>query len=131
MKLAPITVFVYNRPWHIKQTIESLKKNKEAKKSDLFIFSDGPKNEDDQKKVDEVRKYIKKVNGFKMVTIIERQKNLRLANSIIAGVTEIINKYGKIIVLEDDLIASPYFLKFMNKGLDLYKKEERVASIHG
>lgn len=131
MKLAPITVFVYNRPWHTRQTIEALEKNKLVKKSELFIFSDGPKNEKDKQKVEKVRKYIKEINGFKRVTITERQKNLGLANSIIAGVTEIINKYGKIIVLEDDLLTSPYFLKFMNEGLNFYEKEKKVISIHG
>ena len=131
MKLAPITVFVYNRPWHLKQTIEALKKNKLAKESEVFIFSDGPKDEKDRKKVEEVRKYIKEITGFKKITIAERKKNLGLAESIIAGVTEIVNKYGKIIVLEDDLLTSPYFLKFMNEGLNLYKKKEKVACIHG
>lgn len=131
MKLAPITIFVYNRPAHIRQTIEALMKNKLAKKSELFIFSDGPKNNEDQKKVNEVRKYIKNIRGFKKITIIERKMNLGLANSIIAGVTEIVNKYGKIIVLEDDLLTSPYFLKFMNEGLNFYEKEEKVACIHG
>lgn len=131
MKLAPITVFVYNRSWHIKQTIESLKKNELAKESELFIFSDGPKNENDRKKVEEVRKYLKEITGFKKISITERQKNLGLANSIITGVTEIVNKYGKIIVLEDDLLTSPYFLKFMNRGLNFYEKEKKVACIHG
>lgn len=131
MKLAPITVFVYNRPWHIRKTIEALRKNRLAKESRLFIFSDGLKNEKDLNKVKEVRKYIKAIDGFKTITITERKKNFGLAESIISGVTKIINKYGKIIVLEDDLLPSPYFLKFMNEGLNFYEKEERVASIHG
>ncbi|MFH1827611.1 MAG: methyltransferase, TIGR04325 family [bacterium] len=131
MSLAPITIFVYNRPLHIKQTIEALKKNQFANESELFIFSDGQKDERDQKKVEEVRKYLWKITGFKKITIIERRNNVGLANSIIAGVTEIVNKYGKIIVLEDDLLTSPYFLKFMNEGLNYYEKEKRVASIHG
>lgn len=131
MKLTPIVLFVYNRPWHTLQTIEALKKNVLAKKSELFIYSDGPKDERDRKKVEEVRHYLRKITGFKKITIIERRMNLGLANSIIAGVSEIVNKYGKIIVLEDDLLTSPYFLKFMNEGLDFYEKEKKIASIHG
>lgn len=131
MSLAPITVFVYNRPWHIRETIEALKKNKLARESELFIFSDGPKEEKDRKKVKEVRKYIKTINGFKRITIIERKENLGLAESIITGVTEVVNKYSKTIVLEDDLLTSPYFLKFINEGLNFYEKEKKVISIHG
>lgn len=131
MKFAPIVLFVYNRPRHTQQTVEALRKNLLAKDSKLFIFSDGTKDEKNGKKVDEVREYLQKINGFKKITIIKRKNNLGLANSIIAGVTEIVNKHGKIIVLEDDLLSSPYFLQFMNKGLNFYEKEKRVASIHG
>lgn len=131
LKLAPIALFAYNRPWHIKQTINALKKNIYAKQSELFIFSDGPKNEEDGKKVREVRGYIKTINGFKRVTIIEREENLGLAESIITGVTDIVNKYGKIIVLEDDLITSKYFLQFLNEGLNIYSNENKIASIQG
>lgn len=131
MKLAPITIFVYSRPWHIRQTVKALKKNKLASQSRLYIFSDGPKDKKDLKKVEDVRKYLKTIKGFKNITVTERKENLGLAESIITGVTEIINRYGRIIVLEDDLLTSPYFLKFMNDGLNLYEKEEKVSCIHG
>jgi len=131
MNLAPIVLFVYNRPWHTQQTIEALQKNELASESELFIYSDGSKSDTTALHVKEVRDYIKTINGFKIVTILEREKNWGLANSIIDGVTNIVNKYGKIIVLEDDLVTSPYFLKFMNKNLDVYEKENQVASIHG
>lgn len=131
MFLAPVTIFVYNRPWHIKQTIEALKKNKLARESELFIFSDGPKDEKDKKKVEEVRNYIRSLDGFKDITIRERRKNYGLAESIIAGVTEIVNIYERIIVLEDDLLTSPYFLQFMNNALNRYQGVENVASVHG
>lgn len=131
MEPAPIVLFVYNRPWQTRQTVEALMKNELAKESELFIFSDGAKAEKDLEKVKEVREYIKTIDGFKKVTIIERNKNWGLANNIIDGVTRIVNQYGKIIVLEDDLLTSPYFLRFMNEGLEVYKDEERVASIHG
>ena len=129
--LAPIALFVYNRPWHTQQTVESLQKNELASKSELFIYSDQGKNEETQKDVDKVRKYIINIDGFKKVTIIKRDKNWGLANSIIDGVTTIVNKHGRIIVLEDDLVTSPYFLKFMNESLKIYEKEKQVASVHG
>ncbi|HRU00618.1 MAG TPA: glycosyltransferase, partial [Victivallales bacterium] len=138
MKLAPIALFVYNRPWHTRQTVTALQNNELAAESELVVFSDGPKVEknkektkNNEEKVKEVRDYIKSINGFKTVKIIERTQNLGLANSIISGVTEIVNQYGKIIVLEDDLVTSPHFLRFMNEALDLYEKEEDVISIHG
>lgn len=137
MQYAPIALFTYNRADHTKQAVESLLKNVEAKDSDLFIFSDGPKNEKAKKGVEENREYIKtikdgNVNGngnFRSVTIIEREKNWGLANSLITGITEIVNKYGRVIVVEDDLILSPYFLQFMNEALEKYKDEDKVASI--
>lgn len=129
--LAPIVLFVYNRPWHTRQTVEALQKNELASKSELFIYSDAPKNKEAKEKVNEVREYIKKVDGFKKVTIVEREKNWGLADSIIDGVTKIVNKYGKIIVLEDDLVTSPYFLRFMNDALEFYETEKRVWHISG
>lgn len=107
--LSPIALFVYNRLDHTKQTIEALQKNELAAKSELFIYSDAAKSELDTEKVDEVRKYINSLDGFKNISVIERDKNFGLANSIIDGVTNIVNKYGKIIVLEDDIITSPFF----------------------
>ena len=202
MQYAPIALFTYNRADHTRQAVESLLKNAEAKHSDLFIFSDGPKNDKAKKGVEENREYIRSLKNendleisqsrdtenahssvslvnyhkenkfsqdnssipsddsqsaslrkepsasddatqsntpslnregrgesFKSVTIIEREKNWGLANSLIAGITEIVNKYGRVIVVEDDLIFSPYFLQFMNDALEKYKDEDRVASI--
>lgn len=129
--LAPIVLFVYNRPWHTQQTIEALQKNELADQSELFIFSDGAKNDLDRYLVNEVRAYIKTVNGFKEVVIVEKEKNWGLANSIIDGVTSVINRYGKIIVLEDDLITSCFYLKFMNDALTFYEREKKVWHISG
>ncbi len=131
MTLAPIVLFTYNRPWHTKQTVEALKKNYLASESELFIYSDGPKNEEAVARVREVREYLKTIDGFKKITIIERDRNWGLANNIIDGVTEIVNEYGKIIVLEDDLVTSPYFLRFMNEALEVYKDKEKVMHISG
>ncbi|MDD5578205.1 MAG: glycosyltransferase [Methylobacter sp.] len=128
---APIALFVYNRPWHTRQTVEALQKNELAKNSDLFIFSDASKSEKQVETVSLVRKYIRQINGFKSVSIIERDKNLGLANSIIDGVTRVISDYGKVIVLEDDLVTSPYFLEFMNQCLDMFEKRLDIFSITG
>jgi len=202
MNYAPIALFTYNRADHTKQAVESLLKNAEAKYSDLFIFSDGPKNDKAVEGVKANRTYIRSLKewndieisqsrdtenahssvslvnyhkenkfsqdnssipsddsqsaslrkepsasddatqsntpslnregrgeSFKSVTIIEREKNWGLANSLIAGITEIVNKYGRVIVVEDDLILSPYFLRFMNEALEKYKDDDRVGAI--
>lgn len=131
MKLAPILLFVYNRLWHTNQTIEALRKNTLSDQSDLIIFSDGPKSEAAQKPVQAVRDYIRTVNGFKSIRIFEQKTNKGLANSIINGVTDIVDKYGKIIVLEDDIITSPYFLKYMNDALEYYINIPQVMHIAG
>lgn len=131
MNLAPIVLFVYNRPEHTKLTIEALKKNKLASESQLIIFADGPKNEEAEEKVSETREQLKTIQGFKTVEIIERDYNFGLAKSIIDGVTKVVTQYGKIIVLEDDLLTSPYFLKYMNEALTLYEYNDQVVSIHG
>jgi hypothetical protein len=131
MSLAPIVLFVYNRPDHTRRTIEALSRNVLALDSDFIIYSDAPKNVTVQKDVDEVRRIIKEIKGFKSVEIIEREVNFGLANSIIDGVTKIINQYGRIIVLEDDMVTSPQFLNFMNNALEAYKNEENVWHISG
>lgn len=129
--LAPIILFVYNRLEHTKKTVESLKNVSGSSDSELYIFSDGAKNENDIGKVEAVRKYLTSIVGFKSVNIFKRENNLGLANSVINGVTEIINKYEKAIVLEDDLVFSKNFLLFMNSALDKFENIENVFSISG
>lgn len=129
--LSPIILTVYNRFEHTKRTVEALKANTLASKSILYVFSDASKNDEDIKDVNEVRKYIHDINGFKEVHITERAENLGLAKNIISCVTEVINKYGRVILVEDDLVSSPYFLKYMNDGLDKYKDNPVVGSISG
>lgn len=124
-------LFTYNRPDHTRQTVEALQKNHLAEQSELIIFSDAPKNKDAFTAVNQVREYLYTIQGFKSIKIIEQQENYGLANSIIQGVTQIVNDYGKIIVLEDDLVTSPQFLKFMNLGLATYASCPSVSSIHG
>ncbi len=131
MNLAPIVLFTYNRPDHTQRTIKALQQNIYAEESDLIIYSDAPKDEKAKDGVLETREYIKTINGFKSLHIIERENNMGLANSLIDGITSVVNKYGKVIVLEDDLITSPFFLKFMNEGLEKYQSNDKIASIHG
>ena len=125
----PILLFVYNRPEHTKQIIASLLQNEQAADSDLLIYSDYAKDKNDIESVKEVRAYIHTVKGFKGITIIERNENWGLANNIIDGVTTQLDKYGRVIVLEDDLVVAPHFLKFMNEALELYKDEPKVGHI--
>ena len=129
MCFAPILLFVYNRPSHTRRCIESLLKNSLASESHLFIYADGAKDESQQEAVNEVRSYIRSIQGFKQVTLIERNENWGLARNIIDGVTTQVNRYGKVIVLEDDLIVAPYFLQFMNDALETYKDEPKVGHI--
>lgn len=130
--LAPIGVFVYNRPWHAEQALTALQNNELANQSILYIYSDGPKdknNIEELEKIAIVRKIIRKKQWCKEVRIIELETNKGLANAYIQGVSEIINMYGKAIVLEDDLVTSKFFLKYMNKVLDYYEKYKSVFSV--
>jgi hypothetical protein len=132
--LAPIIAFVYNRPDHALQCLKSLQENEFAKESTLYIFSDGKKPDaspEEIKKIEEIRKAIRSEKWCAEVIIKEQEENIGLAKSIINGVTEVINKHGKAIVLEDDLILSNHFLSYMNEGLDLYQGVENVYSING
>ena len=126
---APIALFVYNRPDHTGQTLSYLQSNLLAKETDLFIFSDGPKTDADKASVDAVRKLTTKATGFKTVKLIARSQNMGLANSIISGVTQLVNEYGKVIVFEDDLVSSPYTLQYFNEALTHYADAEEVMHI--
>lgn len=131
MNPSPIILFVYNRPAHLKKTVEALRQNFLAKESELFIFSDGPKDNIDKVKTDVVQQYVTKIKGFKKIHINFQNEHFGLANSVISGVTKVIEKYKKVIVLEDDLLATKNFLTFMNKALDFYEKDKRIFSITG
>ncbi|WP_345985242.1 hypothetical protein WCX49_11610 [Sulfurimonas sp. HSL-1656] len=130
-KRAPVLLFAYNRLDHLKSTTQKLLLNKLADQSEIFIFSDAPRQNKDEVKVQEVRSYLRDLSGFKTINIIEREENYGLAKNIIEGVTEIINKYGKVIVLEDDLITSTNFLCYMNSALDYYKDRKDIFAISG
>jgi glycosyltransferase involved in cell wall biosynthesis len=127
---APIALFVYNRPWHTRQSVESLQSNTLAAESELIIFSDGPGAKADIAKVEAVRNFCRKVSGFSKVKLIERNANLGLSKSIMDGVEDVLKEHDRLIVLEDDIVTSPYFLSYMNGSLDMYEHDDRVISIH-
>jgi hypothetical protein len=127
---APIVLFVYNRLEHTRRTVESLLGNELAKKSELFVFSDGAKYGQEEA-VKKVRHFINSISGFKKVTIVEKKKNSGLAKSIIAGVSIVLSQFGKVIVIEDDLLFSDDFLSYMNQCLDFYRAEPNVMSVGG
>lgn len=132
MSLAPVIVFSYNRPVHLKRTLDALAKNEWASESELFIFCDGAKenaSEEQLERIADNRIVAHQAQGFKKVHVVEREKNLGLANSIITGVTSVIDRYDKAIVLEDDLLTSPFFLGYMNRALDYYENRPGVMSI--
>src|SRR5437868_15329068 len=129
--LAPIVLFVYNRPDHARRTLAALAANPLAAESDLIIYADGPKKLDHQASVQAVRDLLRTASGFKSIETVEREANLGLANSIISGVSEVCAAHGRAIVVEDDLVVSPDFLTFLNAGLDRYQSEEDVFQISG
>ncbi len=133
MQLAPIIIFAFNRPDALKNTILSLLQNEEAKDSDLYVFVDGarPNKAGELEKVKAVQDIVKRITGFKSIHYTFSEKNKGLGNSIIQGVTQVINQYGKAIVLEDDLVFATNFLSYMNQGLERYEKEKKVFSICG
>lgn len=130
-KLSPIVLFAYNRLEHTRQTLQALQQNSLAKESELFIYSDGGKDASSWERVNQVRSYLGSVHGFKKITIIERDTNWGLAHNILDGVTKIVNLFGKGIVLEDDIVTSPYFLDYMNNALNFYEDNKKVWHVSG
>ncbi|MGL4524202.1 MAG: glycosyltransferase family 2 protein [Spirochaetia bacterium] len=138
MRIAPVVIFVYNRPIHTKKTIQALLQNSLAQMTDCYIFADGPrifedktKNARNQKDIHEVRDFIANIEGFKSIQIEYSDENRGLARSIVHGVTKVVNTHGKVIVVEDDIITTKEFLGYMNEALELYERENRVGAICG
>lgn len=133
-ELSPVILFVYNRIDCTKKTMKALEENELAEESELYIFSDGPKYQEDISKVKEVRSYIEESVDralFKKITVIKAEKNKGLANSVIDGVTDVIGKHDKVIVLEDDCVTTKDFLRYMNGALDFYERKEQIWSVTG
>lgn len=134
MTLSPIIVFAYNRPDHLSATLDALSKNELADQSVLYIFTDGPKegaSEECLQRIAAVREIAHLQNWAKETFVVETESNKGLATSIITGVTEVVNRYGRVIVLEDDMVTSPGFLRYMNDALEMYKDDEKVMHITG
>ena len=129
--LAPIVVFTYNRPEHTLRAFNALLKNPLANESDIIIYSDSAKTANHNKAVDEVRSFLSEITGFRSKKVIHRDNNFGLAESIIQGVTGVLQESEKVIVLEDDIVVSPYFLEYMNEALDQFVDDNRVISVHG
>lgn len=125
--LAPVGLSTYSRLDHLRQSISALQKNTLAGQSELFVFSDAPQPGDEDK-VNAVRRYLRTVSGFKTVTIMERTSNNRVANNR-GGIEELLNTYGKIVFLEEDVITAPGFLQFMNDALHFYQDNPQIGSI--
>jgi len=127
--IAPVVLFVYNRPIHTAETLRALAANTLANQTPLIVYSDAARSENDSHLVDETRRLLKTIVGFASVIVHEREKNLGLADSIADGVSAVISEYGRVIIVEDDIVTSPYFLEYMNTALDRYEKDEKVMHI--
>ena len=131
-ELAPIIVFAYNRPDHLYRTLEALAKNDLAEESELFVYCDGPKqdaSETVQNDIERTRRIAKGFSGFKKIQVIEREGNVGLMENIVGGVTEIVNRFGRVIVFEDDMLTSPGTLRYFNDALETYKDDEKVMHV--
>jgi hypothetical protein len=128
---APVALFVYNRPDHAARTLEALRVNALAAETDVTVFCDAARNPEAQSAVDATRAVARSARGFRSLRTVERDANMGLAKSIIAGVTEVCSTHGRVIVMEDDLLTAQTFLSYMNDALMKYEHDERVGSIHG
>ena len=129
--ISPVVLFVFARPDHTLQTLNALAANDLADQSDLIVYADGPRNESDVDQVKAVRDVVRAATGFRSVTLIARETNFGLARNIIEGVTEVCDRYGRVIVLEDDIVTAPSFLRFINGALDRYADDPRVWHVSG
>lgn len=127
--LAPIGVSTYGRLQHLQRTITALQKNTLAQESELFVFSDAPRLGDEDR-VAAVRKYLRKIDGFKEVHVIERTENSRVVNNR-GGMRMLLDQFGKMIFLEEDVVTAPGFLSFMNQALTTYRNNDKVFAITG
>jgi hypothetical protein len=131
---APIVLFIYNRPEHTRKTIQALAANQEARDSVLFVFADGPKtgaSGETLQQIEETRNVIKSASGFKEIRLEESPENKGLANAVIYGTSKISSEYGRVITLEDDVLVSKYFLKYMNVALKRYHGNENIYMVAG
>lgn len=129
--LAPVILFTFNRPEHTRRTLEALAANTLAGESDLTIYCDGPRGDEDLEAVRAVREIAAEARGFRSIRVVERETNQGLARSLIGGIDDALTDHPAVIVLEDDLVTSPHFLRFMNEGLARFADDDRVMSVSG
>ena len=126
---SPIGISTYKRISHLKQTVEALKRNTIAKQSSVYFFSDAPRK-GDESEVESLRNYLRRVDGFGTINIVERKKNNRVQNNR-GGMRYLLQKYGKMIWLEEDIVTAPGFLQFLNDALSYYEDNNKIISISG
>jgi hypothetical protein len=126
---APIAVFAFNRPDHLRRTLTALLHNDFAMQSNVTIFCDGPRTKEEKIKTDAVRTIAHSTTGFSSVTVIERPLNMGCAASIIDGLRQMFSLYERLIVIEDDILTSPHTLTFLNEGLERYVDDLTVFNI--
>lgn len=129
--LAPIAFFCFNRADKTKLVLENLAKNDLAGESDIYIFCDGPRNIKDLQDIKEVHEVIDSFQGFKNKYITKREVNHGSQFSIIYGINQVLENHDSIIVVEDDIITAPSFLKFTNDALNFYKDESNIWCVSG
>lgn len=129
---APVAMFAYNRPNHLQQTLAALAVNEGAAFTELYIFCDGPKQGITEEKLNDIQRVHQLANSetrFKKVNVVIQPQNKGLANSIIEGVTNVLNSHHKIIVLEDDILAGKHFLSYMNESLARYEDNNKIKQV--
>lgn len=126
----PIAYFAYNRPAHSRRTLAALASTPEAPNTELHIFVDGPRNSEDHPKVAQVLEIARSVQGFRSVVVHESKVNQGLYRSITQGVSAVVAKAGRVVVVEDDILVSKHFLSYMNEALHAYAEQKQVGSIH-
>ena len=134
MALAPVALFVYNRVDNTRQTLQALSQNTLASETEVYVFSDGGRDKSSWKAVEQVREVIRSTQmaaAFKRLILIERLENFYLERNITEGIAQVLKDHDRIIVLEDDIVTSPYYLQYMNEALDLYQNVARVMHVAG
>lgn len=137
-RLAPVAMFVYNRLANTKKTVDCLLKNTLADETDVYVFSDGGKDAASWKLVNEVRAFFHELkaevdscHSLRSLTLVERPENIYLERNITEGIAQVFQEHDRIIVLEDDICTSPYYLQYMNEAFELYKDVPRVMHVAG
>lgn len=128
---APVVVYTYTRLAHLKRTVAALRANHLASKTDIFIVSDGPKNEEAKSSVRDLRNYVDSIDGFNSVNRIYREKNIGIFQSVLQAEQPLISDYGRLITIEDDIVTSANFLDFINAGLDYHEASDNIYTISG